>query len=648
MGAGHEPGALFFPTVSAAWRSQRLPACNARHACVPRRVLLLAQGVGLKGLKYGWWGTIAILAIVVACGGVEAAERCASTLAGSAHAAARPVGDPRGLLGLRVDDDSQEAGHDAIWRKTGLTWAILEAHLSKDRCYADEIAFLQCVAAINALLNFHRDPMRLTPVTRQGSLGRIMGDAVHSAGPVDVARLRRMDGDRAELMKLQKSLRREARDVWAQQFRDGAVVDFIALYTWARHYAVQPGDEALAVGSALNAWLAANDPHAKLLPTEWLEQQRGSDGESMVGVGIQLRYLNAEWTVREAISQGPAAAAGVRSGDQITHLDGRAVVEIQPAAFVESLKGIEGTTVKLGLKRGGQALELTVRRQKVELKNVSHTLFQREGWALGYLKLEAFQSHQTYDQMKRAIQDMEKSGARGLVLDLRGNPGGEMKIAIDVASLFLGEHQVVVIQKAVHPGGQSGAYKTSFTAVTALPLVVLLDSQSASASELVAGALQDYGRATIVGQRSFGKGTVQAGRALSAAEGPLHGLPLVLFETIAKFHQPSGRTNQLAGIVPDLEIPVLPGAHPDEHAGEREEDLYAHALSSEGPAYVRRMPELALWLSSCANQGKAEREFQSRQTGSLPHDFQLLRSADILRCLVRAVEARSRKLAGAA
>ena len=309
---------------------------------------------------------------------------------------------------------------------------------------------------------------------------------------------------------------------------------------------VEKPDDGKLVESAINGMLAGLDPHSSYMDPNSLReivvQTRGEFG----GLGIEATMENGLLKVVAPIDETPAAKAGIMTNDIITKLDDEQVQGLTLDQAVEKMRGRVNTKIKLTIMRKGQPIVVTIVRDVIRVKSVhSHT----EGDDVGYVRITLF-SEQTTDGLKKAISDLTSQlGARkikGFVIDLRNNPGGLLDQAISVSNAFLDKGEIVSTR------GRNAEETQRFNArpgdlTKGKPLILLINGGSASASEIVAGALQDHQRATLVGTRSFGKGSVQTIIPLGPGNGALR-------LTTARYFTPSGRSIQAKGIKPDIKV----------------------------------------------------------------------------------------------
>ena len=303
-----------------------------------------------------------------------------------------------------------------------------------------------------------------------------------------------------------------------------------------------PKDAYAAIRGMLGS---LDDPYTRFLdPREFKEMQIDTSGE-LSGVGIQLSLdkETKELVVVSPIEGSPASKAGVQPKDVIVAIDGKSTKGMSTEDAVKLIRGQAGTPVILNLSRKGQSLEVKLVRERIELHAVEHQLNTApDGAKVGYIRLKQFNATAAKD-MRKAVQELEAQGAQGYVLDLRSNPGGLLMASVDIARQWLNEGTIVSTKTR---DGITDVKRATGRALTSKPLVVLVNEGSASASEILSGALQDNNRAVLVGQKTFGKGLVQSVRGLSDGSG--------MTVTIAKYLTPSGRDIHKHGIDPDVPV----------------------------------------------------------------------------------------------
>ena len=295
---------------------------------------------------------------------------------------------------------------------------------------------------------------------------------------------------------------------------------------------------------AIRGMLASlNDPYTRFLDPKQFKEMRIDTSGELMGVGIQLSLdtKTKELVVVSPIEGTPASRAGVLSKDVIVSIDGNSTKGMSTEDAVKLIRGPEGSDVILGLRRGDQVLDVPLTRARIEINAVTYRLNKtKDQQKIGYIRLKQFNANAA-KEMRQAAKSLEEQGAEGYVLDLRGNPGGLLEASIDIARQWLNEGIIVSTRTRE---GIRDVRRATGSAITDKPLVVLIDQGSASASEILSGSLQDNSRAELVGQKTFGKGLVQAVRGLSDGSG--------LTVTIAKYLTPKGTDIHKNGIEPDV------------------------------------------------------------------------------------------------
>jgi carboxyl-terminal processing protease len=309
---------------------------------------------------------------------------------------------------------------------------------------------------------------------------------------------------------------------------------------------VEPVNDRDAIENAIQGMLSGLDPHSSYLnPRMYRDMQVQTRGE-FGGLGIEVTQEGGFIKVISPIDDTPAARAGVRPGDLITHLNGNSVQGLTLQEAVEQMRGERGTSIRLTIRREGaeRPIELSITRDVIRPQIVR---FRLEGGDIGYIRISSF-NEQTEAALRRAMQQIRQQAGnnlRGLVLDLRNNPGGLLDQAVQIADDFLEQGEIVSTRARRQEDGQRWNARPGDIA-QGLPIVVLINSGSASASEIVAGALQDHRRAIVMGVKSFGKGSVQTVM-------PIPGNGAIRLTT-ARYYTPSGRSIQATGIEPDIEV----------------------------------------------------------------------------------------------
>jgi carboxyl-terminal processing protease len=368
---------------------------------------------------------------------------------------------------------------------------------------------------------------------------------------------------------------------------------------------VEDVDDTKLIEDAINGMLSGLDPHSAYLNPEAFKEIRiGTEGE-FGGLGIEVTMENGFVKVVAPIDDTPAQRAGMKSGDLIVRIDETPVKGLTLNDAVKKMRGKPGTDIKLTVAREGESkpLEIVLTRAVIKIQSVKSRMLE-DGYA--YVRITQFQSN-TNDAMVRAISNLKKTNKgelKGMVLDLRNNPGGVLNAAVAVSDAFLTKGKIVYTE------GRGADSELNFNAtptdyINGAPMVVLVNSGSASASEIVAGALQDQKRAIIMGTKTFGKGSVQT--ILPMRNGA------ALKITTARYYTPSGRSIQATGIVPDVVV----------------EDLKLAKREDDGAATRVREVDLVNHLTNGTETKPAEAPADETKTDS--DDYQLQEALNLLK-----------------
>ena len=344
---------------------------------------------------------------------------------------------------------------------------------------------------------------------------------------------------------------------------------FMSVYERVKSQYVDQVDDHTLIKGAIDGMLASLDPHSSFVEATDFDVLKATTDGNYGGLGITVGVEDGAVKVVSPMEDTPAWRAGIKSGDYITHINGELLYGLSLDEAVEKMKGPPGTNVKLSIVRPGRdkPFDVAVVRERIELRPVKWEI--KDG--IGIVNINSFAGN-TGDATKAALLAIDKAtGGKplGYVVDLRSNPGGLLNQAIDVSDAFL-ERGEIVSQRGRAKDDIERYYATPGDMAHGLPVVVLIDPGSASAAEIVAGALQDHHRALVLGERSFGKGSVQTVQIM----GPKSALRL----TTARYYTPSGRSVQAGGIDPDITVPQLTDPDFKDRKVVREADLRRHLL----------------------------------------------------------------------
>jgi C-terminal peptidase prc len=508
------------------------------------------------------------------------------------------------------------------WPATHLGFDHLKS-VALAKCYDDLKELIGCYRAVGGALGSTND-LRLTASEPEN--GEVV---VKSFGILKVVRSPENDAVSSVYQFWQHLIAQRNRDIanLHAQFRDpgAARMDFDEIVAYIRTITPKEEESELAARGINEYFAAVIDPHTQISTRHDLADSINGVAKSYSGVGINVFKLGNRYLITAVNPDGPAFSKGVKINDFLTRVDGRSTTELSTEQLTTMVRGKENTDVTLTLMRDGQSLTVVVARQRISREVVEDKLIKSDRQAYGTIRIQNFMNEKGCEKTALAIQALRARGARGWILDLRGNLGGSISMAVCVAGLFLGP-QAFVAYKIDRDTNQRRDYVTTTDSMTSSPLVVLANGSSASGSELLAGALQDNKRGWIVGERTFGKGTTQSIRdfKIPGTTG------IIRNETTGLFFLASGRTTQLEGITPDFVVASTPGATEEERFTPREKDAYIAPIPYRQPPWISPRPGEIQKVAACVeHNGTARSRYASSRTQA---DYQMLYAIDVLDC----------------
>lgn len=404
---------------------------------------------------------------------------------------------------------------------------------------------------------------------------------------------------------------------------------FTKVLNLVQQYYVETVDTRKLIYGGIKGMLLELDPHTNFLPPEMFKEFESETSGEFGGLGVEITVQNDILTVISPIEDTPAWEAGIKAGDKIVEINGESTKGLSLAEAAQKMRGKMGSAVRMGIYREGfdKPKEFVVKRAVVKVKS---TKFTDLGEGYGYFRLTSFIENTSIDfnkflnQMKNA-----KAGIKGIIIDLRRNPGGLLDQAIKVSDLFL-DHGVIVSTMGRNKREKEIVYAKKDGTFSGFPVVVLLNEYSASASEILAGALQDNKRALIMGQRTFGKGSVQSVVKLGDGSG--------LKLTVARYYTPSGKSIQAEGIKPDI---VLEDVDAEgfkkaiiKRDARREQDMARHLLGDKEKKEIEKNQaneeqgkkshsEVSFWWRNDESDKKTELTPKEKL---LTNDYQILQA----------------------
>lgn len=395
-----------------------------------------------------------------------------------------------------------------------------------------------------------------------------------------------------------------------------------ALELIKRQYVEEPDTKELIQG-AIRGMVSSLDPHSSFMAERAFKEMSMDIKGEFQGVGIQIGIKNAQLTIIAPIEDTPGDRAGLAAGDKILKINDEWTKDLSIEEAVDKMRGPKNTQVRLLIHREGwdKPKEFAITRDVIKVKSVKMKMLEGD---IGYVKITQFQG-QTGVELEKALKDIEAKGMKKLVLDLRNNPGGILDASVDVSGLFMPKDKLVVYLQGRKAVDRKDYLTMSEEAPREYPVVILVNTGSASASEIVAGALQDSHRALIVGTQTFGKGSVQTVFSLDSGTG--------LRLTTAKYYTPSGRSIQNVGITPDIEVklPVVKEAKNGDavHMVVREKDLDRHLKNDTVKEEKKKEPK--------QKEAAPEEEFAFEAAPKDDKDdIQLQKAIEILKAAAKA------------
>jgi carboxyl-terminal processing protease len=374
---------------------------------------------------------------------------------------------------------------------------------------------------------------------------------------------------------------------------------------------VEPVDNDKLIQGAINGMIKSLDPHSSFMTPEMYKDLEVETRGSFGGLGIEITILKDVLTVVSPIEDTPAYVAGIKAGDQIIRIDGKTTKDITITEAVKKLRGPRDTKVTITIMREGltKPKDYVITRSVIKIRSVKTKVYDDQ---IGYIRISQFQER-TVDDVKKALREIEAKvrPLKGLVIDMRNNPGGLLNQSVEVSDLFL-KSGIIVSTRGRSKGMESKSVAKNDGDEPTCPIVVLVNEGTASAAEIVSGALQDNGRAVILGAQTFGKGSVQT---VIPLEG---GAALKL--TTAKYYTPNGRSIQAEGITPDIVVKLIRPVEEKEATKDPAEDHLLRERDLKG--HIKSPKE---------NDAKPEESNKDKGEEALARDNQLKNAIDILK-----------------
>lgn len=462
--------------------------------------------------------------------------------------------------------------NEAVWSDVNVNLSWLVNILNSKSCAASIKAYIGCALAMETFAQVLNKQLEVIPLEQLGGKTAVVKterlalvDAVKPAitTPKDAYGY-------FEKMRAQMNARFLTS---AAAFVNSPNLDFELLINTIYGKAQGKVSSATYVATVSKFLEVAQDPHTSIMPTKLMQQISGNSGDSFVGIGVEFMRLDQGLIVKKVMKNSGAEKAGVLSGDIIVAVDGKSVKTMADDEIVAFIRGDAGTKVTITLIRANKSMDFVVTRLAVVNPVLSTQGISYNGKMYAYVRLTNFMYDNICEEFAVIVANWEKQNIAGYVLDLRDNGGGNVQIAACIGGLFLGSDKVLTyFESRTLLRNKYEPLMTKSEVTTTKPLSILVNAYSASASELVAGSIKDYGRGYIVGQTSFGKGSYQSC-------GPIQSQPaLYICSTRGLFFAPSGNTNQTVGVVPHIEVYLNKTAKDSETYARREAQMFLYPI----------------------------------------------------------------------
>ncbi len=543
------------------------------------------------------------------------------------------------------------------WDKFHFEKADAIKYFSQERCYHSKQEFIGCISAIDSIFKIAGLPYSLTngrEPDQDTFQETVLQQQYLAVKKKNSGYYEQLLNDLSKNWSKITAVRNANLKSWEDTYDLRQVllpINFAELINNSFDLA-KPESSSATFANMINTFYSiVYDPHTYIRDIESLNKLSASE-DSFVGIGANIQKQGSAY-VLSPIEGGAAIQAGIRHHDVLTKVDDKDISSFSLEELVKMLRGQEGTRVHLTLLRSGQLVELDVNRAKVIIPKIEGSIFNEGNQKIGVIRLRDFMERGLCKKFYNLATSLQKQGANALVLDLRDNGGGLVNEALCMTSLYAPPNQILISLQdpytnetkdmTTNTPGLLGGLDNSKVLPEALfrlykkPLIVLVNAYSASASELLSGALQDFNRAVVVGVQTYGKGTMQSPVSWKKADPTApQSIPddeILLYRTVARFHFNSGRSNQLVGITPEFEVYSSPHPTEQEKFAIREKDTYTNAISAQD---IPRTPDVKTvgTIHQCLSlKNDLEKRYKDSQGGVLAPDYQLLYAREVASCL---------------
>ncbi|MBK9293537.1 MAG: PDZ domain-containing protein [Oligoflexia bacterium] len=539
-----------------------------------------------------------------------------------------------------------------LWDETEMSVKNVTFFVNQTNCYSKEVYLFGCFEALNVLAQFARpeskeeqkNEIKFIPASYKMQYPQKVVKTLSEYNGLLLVELSQPENsDKLSAVQAYQIVKaeNEAYHKSIATLQNGPKLKFEKIAEALVSKQTKKENTKLSLAASINAYLHyAYDPHTSILATADLSSL--SQDKPLFGIAVSISKAQNGLAVEEVFTGGPAEKSGIKENDVITHVDGVPVADLPINDGVDKIRGEEGTQVRLKLVRDGKTIDVTVTRQRFVPENVTSKIVDDFGTSYIYVKMRQFTRYACAKVRAAILSKTQIYKTGGIILDLRSNPGGLLHESMCLGA-FLSANKPVVYVKNLDTNEEENIeqFKSDIWLTPDTKVAVLINGGSASASEVVAGALQDHKAAWIVGERSFGKGTVQhvitedprsEDYALAKIE---FGLPkgVSVKKTVQRFYSPNKISNQIVGVVPDIIAPIKPDATEDDLYAFREENLFSSTVSGASkPRPLLRQEEVKTLNSKCLNKNKSEALYKEKMSVKQKVDYQLLKAQEILNC----------------
>lgn len=532
-------------------------------------------------------------------------------------------------ISAKTTDSIKQSNYiDSEWNDIYLNLDWLISGINYQTCKDSFQNFIGCIQSVQVFADSIKKNLKVIPVNQMESLEPFYKGQILAL--IETPPLKTLTQKEAffEFEKLRLDLISKFSDSY-RFFKKKSNYDFENMFRFIQKQSHSKLSSYFYIKAASRYLEIASDPHTSIHLESYFSNQQNNQENNYFGLGVVLDKTTQGFIIRKVIKQSGAQEAGLKIGDLITEIAGETVYDKSSEEISDLILGPENSFVEVIILRDQKQIHFKVKRRPIKVPVVDHEIINFKNKSITYISLANFMYEKSCDEVQNIIR-LTESKTNGFILDLRDNPGGSVAIEACISGLFLGDHKIITYfeEKNFNSVSYTPFYSTSFY-TTQKPLAVLINSNSASASEIVAGALKDYNRAIIVGQTTFGKGTSQ--NCSSLPDEPR----LTLCQTAGLFFLPSGVSNQIVGVKPHLEV-FLDGTPSEaELYPLREQQQFLYPLANRS---LRKKPH-GNWNklsppTECLQSLNLKTTYDSAtENESYFKDFQLLTALGTVNCL---------------